>query len=83
MVKIRLKRFGQQHQPSYRIVVMDSRANRDGKAIDEIGFYHPRAAAAADQIRLDGEKAAHWISKGAQPTDTVRRLINRKKLEAR
>lgn len=79
MVKIRLKRFGKKRQPSYRIVVMDSRSNRDGRAIDEIGFYHPLNADETTQIRLNMEKVNQWVGHGAQPTDTVHKLINKYK----
>jgi small subunit ribosomal protein S16 len=74
-VKIRLKRLGKKKSPHYRIVVADSRAPRDGKSIDELGFYKPQQA--EENIRLDAEKAKHWLSKGAQPTDTVRALFKK------
>ncbi len=79
MVKIRLKRFGKKKQPSYRIVIMDARSSRDGKTIDEIGFYHPLNEDADTQLRLDFNKVNYWIGKGAQPTNTVKTLINKKK----
>ncbi len=79
MVKIRLKRFGKKRQPSYRIVVMNSRSSRDGRALDEVGFYHPLTSDKNTQIRIDLDKVDSWMSKGAQPTDTVRGLINKEK----
>ncbi len=79
MVKIRLKRFGKKRQPSYRIVVMNSRSSRDGRALDEIGFYHPLQKDRNTQIRIDLDKVDSWMGKGAQPTDTVRDLINKEK----
>lgn len=76
-VKIRLKKFGSKKRPYYRIVVQDIREPRDGKAIDEVGIYHPIAAEEL-QIAFDAEKVRTWLNKGAQPTDTVRRLLNKK-----
>ncbi|NLZ71301.1 MAG: 30S ribosomal protein S16 [Clostridiaceae bacterium] len=79
-VKIRLKRVGAKKQPSYRIVVADSRAPRDGKFIEEIGFYNPLAE--PKDIRIDVDKAEQWIKNGAQPTDTVKALIKKYKANA-
>jgi small subunit ribosomal protein S16 len=72
-VRIRLTRVGATKQPTYRLVVADSRSARDGRAIDTIGHYNPRT----DPIELviDETKARDWMSKGAQPSDTVRRLF--------
>jgi small subunit ribosomal protein S16 len=72
-VRIRLTRVGATKQPAYRLVVADSRSARDGRAIDTIGHYNPRT----DPIELvvDEAKARDWMSKGAQPSDTVRRLF--------
>jgi small subunit ribosomal protein S16 len=78
-VKIRLKRFGTKKRPYYRIVVMDSRAPRDGRTLEEVGLYHP-IEAADKQLRLDEEKIKGWLSKGAQPTDTVRKLLNSREI---
>lgn len=75
-VKIRLKRFGTKKRPYYRIVVMDSRSARDGRTIDEVGLYHP-IEAEERQVKLKEEKIKDWLSKGAQPTDTVKKLLNR------
>ncbi|HSG86512.1 MAG TPA: 30S ribosomal protein S16 [Candidatus Limnocylindrales bacterium] len=72
-VRIRLTRVGATKQPSYRLVVADSRAARDGRAIDTIGHYNPRTDPI--ELRIDEEKARAWLSKGAQPSDTVRRLF--------
>lgn len=72
-VKIRLKRTGKKKQPHYRVVVADSRSPRDGRFIEEIGYYNPRVEPA--EVRIDLEKANDWISKGAQPTETVRKLL--------
>lgn len=78
MVKIRLRRMGAKKNPFYRVVVADSRAPRDGRCIEELGFYDPLAE--GEQIKVDLERAKYWIDNGAQPTDTVRGLL--KKLEA-
>ena len=73
-VKIRLKRMGANKKPFYRIVVADSRAPRDGKFIEEIGFYNP--VSANKETRINDEKALKWLSVGAQPTDAVKKLFN-------
>ena len=74
-VKIRLRRMGAKKQPSYRVVVADSRYPRDGRFIEEIGFYDPTVEPPV--IRIDQAKAQKWIKNGAQPTDTVRALIKK------
>ena len=74
-VKIRLRRMGAKKAPFYRVVVADSRFPRDGRFIEEIGYYDPMANPAV--IKIDGEKAAAWIAKGAQPTDTVKALLKK------
>ena len=75
MVKIRLKRMGMKKKPFYRIVVADERAARDGRFIDELGYYDPLQNPAA--VRVDTEKAKTWMKNGAQPTDTVRGLLKK------
>lgn len=72
-VKMRLTRLGDNKSPSYRIVVVDSRKARDGEYIDKVGFYNPKANLA--EVVIDNEKAKDWISKGVQPTETVRALL--------
>jgi small subunit ribosomal protein S16 len=74
-VKIRLKRLGAKKAPFYRVVVADSRAPRDGKFIEEIGYYNPITEPA--EIKIDAEKAKKWLSTGAQPSDTVKSLLKR------
>ncbi|ABY92998.1 30S ribosomal protein S16 [Thermoanaerobacter brockii subsp. lactiethylicus] len=74
-VRIRLKRFGAKKRPFYRIVVADSRSPRDGRFIDEIGYYNPIAQPA--EIKIDVEKAKKWLSVGAQPSDTVKSLFKK------
>ena len=75
MVKIRLRRMGAHKNPFYRIVVADSRAPRDGKFIEELGFYDPMTEPA--NIKIDEEKAKKWLATGAQPTDTVKALFKK------
>ena len=72
-VKIRLKRMGKIRAPFYRVVVMDSRAKRDGRAIEEIGKYHPTEEPSV--IEINSERAQHWLSVGAQPTEQVEKLL--------
>ena len=74
-VKIRLRRMGAKRQPSYRVVVADSRYPRDGRFIEQIGFYDPTKSPSV--IRIDNEKAQQWLKNGAQPTDTVRALLKK------
>jgi small subunit ribosomal protein S16 len=75
MVRIRLRRVGRKKQPSYRIVVADSRFPRDGRYIEVIGFYNPRTQPAT--MTLKEERALHWLSEGAQPSDAVRRILDK------
>ena len=75
MVKIRLKRMGMKKNPFYRVVVADGRAPRDGRFIDEIGYYDPMKKPSL--IKIDKEKALDWMQKGAQPTDSARSLLKR------
>ncbi len=72
-VKIRLRRMGAKKRPFYRIVVADSRSPRDGRFIEEIGYYNPISQ--PKEIKIDSEKAAEWLSKGAKPSDTVKALL--------
>ena len=72
-VKIRLRRMGAKKQPFYRIVVADSRYPRDGRFIEEIGYYDPTKEPSV--IKIDNDKAKQWIKNGAQPTDTVKKLL--------
>ena len=72
-VKIRLRRMGAKKAPFYRVDVADSRFPRDGRFIEEIGYYDPTKEPAV--VNIDKEKAEEWIKKGAQPTDTVKRLL--------
>ncbi len=74
-IKIRLRRMSAKKAPFYRVVVADSRYPRNGRFIEEIGYYDPMKEPA--EIKIDGDKAKDWISKGAQPTDTVRALLKK------
>ena len=74
-VKIRLKRIGAKKTPFYRVVVADERSPRDGKFIEEIGYYNPLTDPA--DIKINAEKATKWLKDGAQPTETVRTLLKK------
>ncbi len=74
-VKIRLKRMGMKKKPFYRIVVADCRSPRDGRFVEEIGYYDPMKKPA--EIKVDNEKAVTWMKNGAQPTETVRVLLKK------
>jgi small subunit ribosomal protein S16 len=75
MVKIRLRRVGAKKQPSYRVVITDSRSPRDGRFIENVGFYNPRTEPPTVEIKED--RALYWLSQGAQPTDAVAGLLTR------
>lgn len=74
-VKIRLRRMGMKKAPFYRVVVADERAPRDGRCIEEIGYYNPLTQ--PETISIDAEKATTWLRNGAQPTDTVKALLKK------
>ncbi len=74
-VKIRLRRIGAKKKPFYRVVVADSRYPRDGRFIEELGYYNPLEDPAV--LKIDAEKAKKWIENGAQPTDTVKALLKK------
>ena len=75
-VKIRLKRFGTRQRPFYRLVVVDSRRPRDGRSIEEVGLYHP-IDPEEKQVRLEEERIRDWLKRGAIPSPTVRRILNK------
>ena len=81
MVKLRLKRMGSNKKPFYRIVVADSRAPRDGRFIEEIGYYNP--VSEPKQIKINDEKAKKWLGVGAQPTETVKKLLQSQEIIAK
>lgn len=74
MTKIRLSRFGSSKNPHYRIVVTDQRNKRDGAFIERIGYYDPRHTT-KDWLKVDAERVKYWLSVGAQPTDTTKKLL--------
>ena len=75
MAKIRLRRMGAKKAPFYRVVVADSRFARDGRFIEEIGYYDPTKEPSV--VKIDAEKAKQWLDNGAQPTDTVREILKK------
>jgi len=75
MVKIRLRRMGAKKAPFYRIVVADSRSPRDGRFIEEVGYYDPMKDPA--EVKLDAEKITAWLNNGAQPTETVKAILTK------
>lgn len=78
-VKIRLKRFGTKKRPYYRIVVSDSRTPRDGKTLEEVGLYHP-IETDDKKVSLKEDRIKEWLSKGAVPTDTVKKILNQNQI---
>ncbi|MDR0723462.1 MAG: 30S ribosomal protein S16 [Treponema sp.] len=78
-VRIRLKKFGTKKRPYYRIVVMDKHAPRDGKAIEELGYYHP-IEKEDQQIRFNEERVKRWLQQGATVSDTVHNILNKKRV---
>ena len=72
-VKMRLRRMGAKKAPTYRVIVADSRSPRDGRFIEEIGYFNPRS----DELKIDANKAKTWLKNGAQPTDTVKALLKK------
>jgi len=78
MVSIRLSRSGAKKRPFYHIVVTDSRTSRDGRFLERLGFYNPVTREGEDELRLDRERAAHWIGQGAQPSERVAELLRQK-----
>lgn len=79
---IRLKRGGRTHDPYYRIVVMDSRGKANGRAIEEVGIYHP-CARPEPKVEVIEDRVMEWLGKGARPTDTVRNILSKKGLMAK
>lgn len=77
-VKIRLKRLGSKKNPFYRVVVADERSPRDGRFIEEIGYYNPLTDPV--DIKIDAEKATKWLNNGAQPTETVRTILKKSEI---
>ncbi len=82
-VRIRLKRIGRRHRPVYRVAAVDSRRARDSKVIEELGSYDPMNAVEDRQVCLRSERIQYWLSVGAQPSDTVRRLLEKQGILAK
>ena len=80
-VKIRMRRMGSKRKPFYRIVVADSRMPRDGRFIEEVGYYNPLTN--SDEVKLEEDKIFEWLEKGAQPSDTLRSLLSKAGLMTR
>ena len=76
-VRLRLKRFGRRNRSFYRITAVDARRPRDGRVLEELGWYDPRAKSVDKQVSLQRERIEHWLGVGAQPSDTVRDLLVR------
>lgn len=76
-VTLRLKRFGRLNHPTYRLCAADSRYQRDGRVIETLGYYLPKARRKDEQVKLDPERVSYWLSVGAQPSETARSLIAR------
>jgi small subunit ribosomal protein S16 len=79
VVVIRMARGGAKNRPFYNLVVADSRMPRDGRFIERVGFYNPKAAGAETKFRVELDRVAHWVANGAQPSDAVKKLIKRGK----
>lgn len=75
MVRIRMKRMGRRHTPTYRVTAVDGRATRDGRVIEELGYYDPANQDAARRFNVKADRVAYWLSKGAKPSETVRTLL--------
>ena len=78
-VRIRMKRMGRKHRPFYRVCIMDKQRARDGKAIEEVGFYDTSVADKSKRVSLSMERVDYWLSVGAQPSEKVNALINKVK----
>ena len=77
MVRIRLKRIGRRHRSAYRLAALDGRTSRDGRVLEELGFYDPGNKNPDLQCNLKKDRIEYWLSVGAQPSDTVRNLLNK------
>lgn len=77
MVRIRLKRMGRRNRPFYRINAVEKRTQRDGKILENLGWYDPMAPDASKQVSVNGDRVKHWLSLGAQPSDTVNDILAR------
>jgi len=75
VVRLRMKRFGRRHRSFYRLNAVDSRRPRDGRVLEELGWYDPQAKSPDQQVSLNRERIEYWLGQGAQPSDTVRSLL--------
>ena len=82
MLRLRLQRHGSTHNPIYRVVAVESTTRRDGSFVEVLGSYNPKARGKAPELQINLDRAAHWISVGAQPSDTVKSLIKKAKKAA-
>lgn len=82
MVRIRMKRMGRRHRPTYRLAAVDVRASRDGRVLEELGSYDPGNKDSQQQAQLKADRIQYWLSVGAQPTETVRDLLKRQGVAA-
>ncbi|MHC4442465.1 MAG: 30S ribosomal protein S16 [Planctomycetota bacterium] len=82
MVRIRLKRTGRRHRPSFRVTAVDVRASRDGRVLEELGYYDPANKNPDLQLNLKRERIEYWLSVGAQPSETVRDLLKKVNVSA-
>ena len=82
MVRIRLARHGSKKNPFYHITVADQRRSRDGRFIERVGYFNPVAKGNAQEYRIEMDRVDYWLSKGAQPTDMVKKLVSRARKEA-
>ena len=77
MVRLRMKRTGRKHRPSYRLTAVDGRSSRDGEVLEELGYYDPASKNPEAQVNLKQERVEYWLKVGAQPSDTARDLLKR------
>ena len=82
-VKLRLKRLGRRHRSFYRLTAIEGRNPRDGRVLEELGFYDPQNKEQAQQVKLDAERIKYWLSVGAVPSDTVRSLLKKNGISAK
>lgn len=82
-VRLRLKRMGRRHRSFYRVSAMDSRCPRDGRVLEELGLYDPQNPDATQQLKLNVERIQHWLKIGAEPTETVARLLDKQGINTR
>ena len=82
MVRIRLARHGSKKKPFYHITVADQRRSRDGRFIERVGYFNPVAKGNAQEYRIEMDRVDYWLSRGAQPTDMVKKLVSRARKEA-